>query len=198
MSYTGKFIASRGQDCIIHRSPTVETRVSKKRSTKASRDLGIREGYWEGLALSKVNLLSGEIITIHEGIKQVKYLVQSTNYDPQSMETAFFAAKCNITFRHLRYVDDVDENFNPIQGWDDVDENNIYIDSYGEVITSRMRQSDPGLLEGTIYVIQVPKSLNALKMDRVRFNDENYQIVSIDDIGMSGISRLQLAKDFRT
>lgn len=112
MSYAEKFLKSRGQDCVIERTSPILTKVSIKRSTKASRDLGIREGYWEGLITSDSDLKSGEIISIRD----IKYLVQSTNYDPQSTEIAFFSAKCNIVFDHKRYVDDVDENFNPIQG----------------------------------------------------------------------------------
>ena len=38
---------------------------------------------------------------------------------------------------------------------------NADIPSYGEVITYRMIQQDPGLLEGTKYTLQVPKSLEA-------------------------------------
>ncbi|HHX61000.1 MAG TPA: hypothetical protein GX707_09865 [Epulopiscium sp.] len=190
MSYAGKFLISKGQDCIIEREIPVDTKVSIRRSTKASRDLGIREGYWEGLIVADSNLKSGEIISIRD----TKYLVQSSNYDPQSLEIAFFSAKCNIVFDHKRYIDDVDENFNPIQGWGDI---NYDIPSYGEVITSRLRQEDPGLLEGTIYILQVPKTLGVLELDRIIFSGEKYQIASIDDIGMSGISRIQLSRDLR-
>lgn len=194
MSYAEKFLKSKGQDCIIERGVFVNTKVSIKRSTKASRDLGIREGYWEGLIPEEVDLLSGEFITINDGKRQTKYLAQSTNYDPQSMGTAFFSAKCNVLFNHRRYVDDVDENFNPIQEWITINAN---IPSYGEIITSRMRQEDAGLLEGTVYIFQVPKNLGILELDRIEYNDRKYQVASIDDIGMSGILRLQLSKDLR-
>ena len=100
MSYAEKFLKSRGQECIIDRTPSVSTKVSIKRSTKASRDLGIREGYWEGFILYDSNIKSGEIITIRD----TKYLIQSTNYDHASMECAFFSAKCNAIIQHKRYV----------------------------------------------------------------------------------------------
>ena len=190
MSYASKFLTSRGQDCIIEREIPVDAKVSIKRSTKASRDLGIREGYWEGLIVNDSNLKSGEIISIRD----TKYLIQSTNYDHASSEIAFFSAKCNIVFDHKRYVDDVDENFNPIQGWGDINDG---VPSYGEVITSRLRQEDPGLLDGTIYILQVPKTLGVIELDRIIFSSEKYQVASIDDIGMSGISRIQLSRDFR-
>lgn len=197
MSYAEKFIMSKGQDCTIHRNPIVETKVSKKRSTKASRDLGIREGYWEGLVPAEIDLLSGEIITIKDNKRSAKYLIQSTNYDPQSMQTAFFSAKCNIIMRHMRFIDDVDDDYNPIQEWKDVDPDNVNIDCYGEAINQRLRQENPGLLENTIYILQIPKILGVEKLDRIRFHNTNYQAVSIDDVGMSGILQVQLGQDYR-
>lgn len=192
MSYAEKFLKSRGQDCIIERTVPVNTKVSIKRSTKASRDLGVREGYWEGLILADSNLKSGEIITIRDN----KYLVQSTNYDPASMEYAFFSAKCNAIIQHKRYVEDVDENFNPIQEWQHVNPNKPNIACYGEIVTSRLRQEEPGLLDNTIYIFQVPKSLGIAMLDRFVYG-KNYQVVSIDDIGLEGVARVQLGMDNR-
>lgn len=192
MTYAKKFLISRGQECIIDRTPSVTTKVSIKRSTKASRDLGIREGYWEGLVLSESNLKSGEIISIRD----VKYLIQSSNYDPASGETAFFSAKCNATIQHKRYVRDVDENYNPIQEWRDVNTNKLDIPCYGEIVTSRLRQEERGLLENTVYIFQVPKSLGTAMLDRI-VHKKNYQVVSIDDIGLEGVDRIQLAIDTR-
>lgn len=190
MAYANKFLKSRGQDCIIERTAPVNSKVSIKRSTKASRDLGIREGYWEGLILEDSNLKSGEIISV----RNIEYLVQSTNYDPASMQIAFFSAKCNATIQHKRHIEDVDENFNPIQEWTII---NPDVPCYGEVITSRMRQEDPGLVEGTIYIFQVPRNLGVLELDRIRHNDKNYQVVSIDDIGLEGVCQIQLGMDNR-
>lgn len=193
MSYTGKFLKSKGQDCIVLRNPPINTKVSIRRSTKASMNIGIREGFWEGLVLEDAVLKSGEFIKIRD----ITFLVQTTSYDPQSTETAFFAAKCNATIRHQRYADGVDENFNLIQEWQDVNPDMVYIPSYGEIVTYRMRQEDPGLLDGTKYTFQVPKSLGVLELDRISYNDKAYQVVSIDDVGLSGVYRVQLAQDTR-
>lgn len=190
MSYAGKFLKSKGQNCIIERSVPIDSKVSIKRSTKASRDLGIREGYWEGLIPYEVNLQSGEIITIRD----TKYLIQSTNYDHASMECAFFSAKCNAIIQHQRFVDDVDENYNPIQKWDTLNEDKP---CYGEIVTSRLRQEDAGLLDGTIYIFQVPKVFGVVALDRIVFDGKNYEVASVDDIGMSGVARVQLSKDNR-
>lgn len=189
MSYAEKFLKSKGQDCIINRPIPLHSKVSIKRSTKASRDLGIREGYWEGLILSDSNLKSGEIITI----RNIKYLIQSTNYDPASMECAFFSAKCNAIIQHKRYVEDVDENYNPIQEWQTI---NPDVACYGEIITSRMREVETGLEDNAVYIFQVPKSLGVALLDRFVY-DKNYQVVSIDDIGLEGVARVQLGMDNR-
>lgn len=189
MTYASKFLKSRGQDCIVERTVPINTKVSIRRSTKASRDLGIREGYWEGLILADSNLRSGEIITIRD----TKYLIQSTNYDPASMECAFFSAKCNATIQHKRYVEDVDENFNSIQEWKTI---NPDVACYGEIITSRMREVETGLEDNAVYIFQVPKSLGVALLDRFVY-DKNYQVVSIDDIGLEGVARVQLGMDNR-
>lgn len=189
MSYAEKFLKSKGQDCIINRPIPLHSKVSIKRSTKASRDLGIREGYWEGLILADSNLKSGETITIRDN----KYLIQSTNYDHASMECAFFSAKCNATIQHKRYVENVDENFNPIQEWKTI---NPDVACYGEIITSRMREVETGLEDNAVYIFQVPKSLGVALLDRFVY-DKNYQVVSIDDIGLEGVARIQLGMDNR-
>ncbi len=189
MSYAAKFLKSKGQDCIINRATPVNTKVSIKRSTNASRDLGAREGYWQGLILADVNLQSGEVITIGDD----KYLVQTVTFDYASGECAFFAAKCNAVLQHKRYEEDT-KNGNIIREWDTLN-SDVY--SYGEIVTYRLRQEDPGLLDSTKYVFQVPKSLGVKLLDRFVFNDENYQVVSIDDIGLSGVARVQATADTR-
>ncbi len=193
MSYAEKFLKSKGQDCIILRNPPVKTKVSIVRSTKAIMSLAVREGFFEGLVLDDATLESGEFIKIRD----TTFLVQTTSYDPQSTETAIFIAKCNATIRHQRYVDDVDENFNLIQEWQDVNPDMVHIPSFGETVTYRMRQEDPGLLDGTKYTFQVPKSLGVLKLDRISYNGKAYQVISIDDTGMSGVDRIQLGEDLR-
>ncbi|MSU01937.1 head-tail adaptor protein [Tissierella pigra] len=190
MSYAEKFLKSKGQDCIINRPIPLHSKVSIKRSTKASRDLGIREGYWEGLILADSNLKSGETITIRDN----KYLIQSTNYDHASMECAFFSAKCNATIQHKRYVEDVDENFNPIQEWQTI---NSDVACYGEIITSRMREVETGLEDNAVYIFQVPKTLGVALLDRFVHGGKNYEVVSIDDIGLEGVARVQLGMDNR-
>ncbi len=171
-----------------------DTWISIRRTTRASRELGIRAGYWDGLIPIESKLLSGEIITVTDDYTTTQYLVQHANYDPQSRQIAFFCAKCNVIMSHMRYVEDVDENFNPNNEWKTL---NADVFCYGEIVNQKVRQEIPGLLEGTIYIFQVPKVLGIKELDRIRYNDKNYQVVSIDDIGLSGVYQIQLQKDFR-
>lgn len=60
-----------------------------------------------------------------------------------------------------------------------------------------MRQEDPGLLDGTKYTFQVPKSLGVKDLDRISYNGKPYEVVSIDDVGLEGVYRIQLAVDTR-
>lgn len=193
MSYAGKFLQSKGQDCTINRIPSATSKVSIKRSTRSSRDLGSREAYWEGLILADALLQSGEVLTIGTD----KYLVQSANTDYASTEHAFFAAKCNAVLQHKRETDGVDENNNPVKVWNDVNPSVPNIDAYGEIVTYQLRQFDPGLMEQTRYIFQVPKSIGTQLQDRIVYNGDNYQAVSIDDIGMRGVDRVQAAVDLR-
>ena len=170
------------------------THISLRRTTRASRELGIRAGYWDGLIPIESKLLSGEIITVADAYTTTQYLVQHANYDPQSRQIAFFCARCNVIMNHMRYVEDVDENFNPKNEWQTL---NADTPCYGEIVNQKIRQEIPGLLEGTIYIFQVSKVLGIEMLDRIRYNDKNYQVVSIDDIGLSGVYQIQLQKDFR-
>lgn len=190
MSYAGKNLKARGQTCTIKRTPAATSKVSIKRSTRSSRDLGSREAYWEGLILADALLQSGEILTIDGE----NYLVQSVNADPMSTEHALFAAKCNAVLQHKRETETLDENNNPIKIWPII---NADVDAYGEIVTYQLRQFDPGLLEQTRYIFQVPKSIGVLELDRIVYNGSNYQVVSIDDVALKGIDRIQLAVDLR-
>lgn len=196
MSYAGKYLKSKGQDCSINQTPAVTSKVSIKRSTRSSRDLGSREAYWEGLILADALLQSGEVIIINTDRGTEKYLTQSVNTDYASTEHAFFAAKCNAVLQHKRETETVDENNNPVKVWNDVNPDKPNIDAYGEIVTYQLRQFDPGLLEQTRYIFQVPKSLGVLELDRIVYNG-NLQVVSVDDVALKGVVRIQLAVDLR-
>lgn len=190
MSYAKKFLKSKGMDCTIQRPTPFYTKVSIKRSTNSVYNVGVREAFFEGLIPLESDLKSGEVLTINND----KYIAQTVNYDLASKELEFYCAKCNTIVQHKRYTETIDENFNVVMGWETI---NSDIPAYGEVITYRMIQQDPGLLEGTKYTLQVPKSLGVELLDRFVFNGDKYQVVSIDDLGLVGVCRCQLSADLR-
>lgn len=152
MSYAERFLKAHGQDAVIQRDVPMNTKVSIKRSSRAAYNIGLREGYWEGLVLADAGLQSGEVLTIGSD----NYLVQSVNFDHASGECAFFAAKANAILIHKRLVEIPDENNNLVQAWQTL---NADVPAYVEVVTYSLRQFDPGLLEQTRYLAQVPKSI---------------------------------------
>jgi hypothetical protein len=189
MSYAESFLKAKGQACTILRTPVVTSKVSMVRSTKANRDLGIREGYREGLILLDASLSSGEYFTVGDD----KFLTQTTGFDPSSSATAFYAAKTNMLMNHSR-ISEIAVSGNIQTSWQSV---NTSVAAFTEVVTYSLRQYDPGLLEQTRYIAQVPKSIGSKLLDRFAMCDENYQVVSIDNVGMPGVNRLQLGVDLR-
>jgi hypothetical protein len=74
---------------------------------------------------------------------------------------------------------------------------NASVTAYAEVVTYRLRQEDPGLLDQTRHVVQVPKSISAVALDRMIMEGSNYQVESINSSGLEGISIVQLGVDVR-
>ena len=167
----------------------MSSRVSLKRSTRSSRDLGTREAYWEGLILLDASLSSGEVITVGPD----NYLIQSTNFDPASSAIAFFAAKSNAVLHHMSISEYVSGG-NVVQTWVTA---NASVTAYGEIVTAKLRQEDPGLLDQTRYIFQVPKAISVSALERMVYDGSNYQVESVDQIGLRGVSRIQLSTDKR-
>ena len=190
MSYAAKYLQAHGQACTILRDVPVQSYASLKRSTRATRDPGARDAYWEGLILAESLLASGEVIQIGGTL----YLVQSVDSDPASSELAFFAAKVNASLTLSRRVESVDENGNIIVVWQQIAAN---IPGFIQVVTAALRQQDPGLLSNTVYMAQVAKANNVQILDRLTFNSKNYQVDAIDEVGLPGVVRVQLSSDER-
>lgn len=189
MSYTSRFLESKGQTCTILRTTPVSTKVSVKRATKSTGDLAVRDSYWEGLILVSANLASGEVFDI--GGK--RFLAQTVETDYTSGETHFFATKVNATLVLQRYQETLSSG-NIIQQWVTVNSN---IPAFGEIVTSNLRQYDPGLLPNTKYLFQIPRSTGVQLLDRIVYNGNPYQVDSVDDIMLAGIVRIQCSTDTR-
>jgi len=192
MTYAEKFLNSHGQTITIQRSPTITTKASLKRSTKAVRDPGIRDSSWEGLALPDSNLVSGEIFSVGTD----KYLVQSANLDVASGAIAFFAVKVNSTLTPLRRTEELDEDYNMTVEWKWTPEGTT-IDAFGQVVTYALRQYDPGLLESSRYIFYLPASFGVQVLDRLVLNGENFMVNAIDPLILEGVVRVQAGTDTR-
>lgn len=192
MTYAEKFLNSHGQTITIQRNPTVTTKASLKRSTKAVRDPGIRDSSWEGLALPDSNLVSGEIFSVGTD----KYLVQSANLDVASGAIAFFAAKVNSTLTPLRRTEELDDEYNLVVTWKWTPASTT-IDAFGQVVTYALRQYDPGLLESSRYIFYLPSSYGVQVLDRLVLNGENLMVNAIDPLMLEGVVRVQAGTDTR-
>ena len=192
MTYAEKFLNSHGQTITIQRNPTVTTKASLKRSTKAVRDPGIRDSSWEGLALPDSNLVSGEIFSVGTD----KYLVQSANLDVASGAIAFFAAKVNSTLTPLRRTEELDDEYNLVVTWKWTPASTT-IDAFGQVVTYALRQYDPGLLESSRYIFYLPSSYGVQVLDRLVLDGENFMVNAIDPLMLEGVVRVQAGTDTR-
>lgn len=192
MTYAEKFLNSHGQTITIQRNPTVTTKASLKRSTKAVRDPGIRDSSWEGLVLPDSNLVSGEIFSVGTD----KYLVQSANLDVASGAIAFFAAKVNSTLTPLRRTEELDDEYNLVVTWKWTPASTT-IDAFGQVVTYALRQYDPGLLESSRYIFYLPSSYGVEVLDRLVLNGENFMVNAIDPLMLEGVVRVQAGTDTR-
>lgn len=190
MNYTIKYLKSKGQDCSILRSPKNDsTKISLKRATTAIRIYGAREAHWEGLVLPDSGLVSGEVFEANN----MTFITQSVNKDPASGAFTWFAVTVNAVLEHWRFEEKVDDYGNITE--ECTDKGDIY--AYGEIVTAELRQREVGLLEGTLYLFQIPQSAGVQILDRIVYEGKNYQVNSLDSVAMPGISRLQCGADQR-
>jgi hypothetical protein len=190
MSYMEAFLKAYGQECTIQRTPTVTAHVSMRRSTKAIRDLSARDAYFEGIIEESSALVSGDIFSV-DG---TKYLVQSVFEDYSFGEYSFFAVKTNAVITYKEKSSSVDSDNNVTYSWSDVEEDQ---DVFMSIVTAQMKVYDTGLLEGTRYRCQIPKTVSVKLNERIVYNGDNYQVTSIDDSGLEGVDIVQLAADIR-
>ena len=189
-SYAGRFIISRGQECTLGTSPLVSSHVSMKRSSKSVINPGIRESMWEGLILGTSSLVSGELLNV--GVD--RYLVMSVTSDASSGELAWYGAKTNVELHHYRYVESTDASNNIVQAWSPLA---VSVAAYGQIVTTELRQFDPGLLDSSKYVFWIPSSLGLQELDRLVMGENNYQVDAVDDVMLDGVDRVQAGSDVR-
>jgi hypothetical protein len=189
MSYAKRFLRSKGQEATVLGNTTY---VSMKRSTNSTRDPGIRDAAWQGLAEADSNLSGGQVMTV--GLD--KYLIQSVNADAASGELAFFALKTNAVITPQRVTPSVDADNNILEVWSWTP-SSMVIDAYGQVITNELRQYDTGLLDSSRFIFFVPASAELQTLDRLIVNGENLMVNDIDPLMLNGVARIQAAPDKR-
>lgn len=189
MSYAGKYLKAHGQACSIARTPAATSYISVKRSSKSTSNFAIRESYWEGLILADAVLISGEIVQVGG----TNYLVHTASLDVASGETVWFGTITNATLTHQRATE-TSSNGHITETWAEA---NADVLAFGQMVNAQMRQSDPGLLDDATYLFQAQNSMGFLVLDRLVHGTKNLKIESVDDIGLSGVVRLQCSIDFR-
>lgn len=185
-----RFIYRSGQDCIVtSRDPTVSSKCFVRLATKSVAMISLRDAERELITPSDLNLDAGEILKV--GTEE--YLIQTTLPDQLGSRVAY-GAKVNATLTHSRLVDTVDENWNPIKVWEVQNSN---VKAFGQVVTTMLRQEDPGILETTTAIFYAPASYNIQTMDRLNDGSRDYQVEVVDNVFLPNISRIQVRYDER-
>lgn len=192
MSYAKRFLQAHGQTATIQRVPPSNIIVSMKRSTRATRDPGVRDSFWEGITDAGSNLAGGEIMTVGTD----NYLVQSANTDPASGELAFFAVKTNAELTPQRITASLDADNNIVEAWGWTPSGTI-LEGFGQIVTGALRQSEVGLLETTKYIFYVPALTGLQKEDRIVLSGENLKVDDVDPLMLEGVVRIQAGTDNR-
>jgi hypothetical protein len=143
---------------------------------------------WWGYVLATSGMASGDIWQEDDEY----YLIQSAN-PHECGELEWFGLQCNADVTLQREVEDVNPNGDLTKTWTAVGLSKGWI----QVVTAKLRLTDPGLVDGAKYTLQVPKSLGAQVLDRIVYNSHNYRVESVDDVAMDGVVKLQLSEDYR-
>lgn len=153
-----------------------------KQTTRGS-NFGLRDSLYEGWIDHALGV--GESFQIGTFI----YLVSSLS--PLSDAYEFKALRCNseVTISKLTKSDsdsgDLVQSFtNPVSLW-----------SYGQTVTSSLRETDPGLLDTTVRVYAIP-SMEVDLLDRLT-HESDFQIDAIDTLWLPGLLKLQVSPDAR-
>jgi hypothetical protein len=154
---------------------------------RTSGDEAKRDGEWMGTALPDSALVSGDVFVVGSD----SYLVQSVTTYSGYLE--WYAVKCNATVQLWRFAKTANGRGDITQTWTQL----ASTPAWGQIVTAKLAQADPGLLDLAKYVFELPKSLGAKVLDRIVYNGRNYRVESVDDVAMSGVVRLQLGEDTR-
>jgi hypothetical protein len=190
------YLDRHGIACVVGES---EGKVSMKHSTRGT-NFGLRESAYEGWI--NVEVASGDVISVGDEL----YLVISPE---GSMGATFFTAlKTNAVLDSQEESWSEDDDGNPILKWTSKASN---IPSYGQIVTSALRQTDPGILNTTtrIYYLNAPVKVLGRVIHHYSKEDVvdmggfyespgmKLKVDSIDDIMLPNVKRIQCSNDTR-
>lgn len=189
MVYQSRWLQRWGQVCTVTHRGTVATTDQVKIALKPPKASAVRNVYWEGIVLDSA-ISSGDTFRLGDA----DYIVVSTNGDPVSGVLGLAALRANASLVLQQEVEAVDAAGNITSTWETVFDG---LPAYGEIVTSDMRRFDLGLLDNSKYLFSVPKWVPVSTLNRLVYNEANYEVVSIDDIAFDGVYRLQARSDTR-
>ncbi len=135
------------------------------------------------------NIQCGDIVTRGNGVKYFIVAKQSSD------ECSDLIANRINTYIQIIRLNNVYEDFEVVGTKEIVIEENI--PTYFKDISASMRFYDAGLLKDTVKVVLVKNTVDIKELDRVKLNDINYQVDSIDKGRYKNMYYVQLSEDTR-
>lgn len=135
------------------------------------------------------NIQCGDIVTRGNGVKYFIVAKQSSD------ECSDLIANRINTYIQIIRLNNVYEDFEVVGTKEIVIEENI--PTYFKDISASMRFYDAGLLKDTVKIVLVKNTVDIKELDRVKLNDINYQVDSIDKGRYKNMYYVQLSEDTR-
>lgn len=135
------------------------------------------------------NIQCGDIVTRGNGIKY--FIVAKQSSDECS---DLIANRINAHIQVIR-LEKQYENYEVIGTKEMIIEENV--PTYFKDVSASMRFYDAGLLKDTIKTILIKNTVDIKELDRIKLNNVNYQVDSIDEGRYENMYYVQLSEDTR-
>ena len=135
------------------------------------------------------NIQCGDIVTRGNGIKYFIVAKQSSD------ECSDLIANRINTYIQVIRLEKQYEDYEVIGTKKMIIEENV--PTYFKDVSASMRFYDAGLLKDTVKTILIKNTVDIKELDRVKLNDVNYQVDSIDEGRYENMYYIQLSEDTR-
>lgn len=135
------------------------------------------------------NIQCGDIVTRGNGIKYFIVAKQSSD------ECSDLIANRINTYIQVIRLEKQYEDYEVIGTKEMIIEENV--PTYFKDVSASMRFYDAGLLKDTVKTILIKNTVDIKELDRVKLNDVNYQVDSIDEGRYENMYYIQLSEDTR-